>query len=80
MTIAPSFVDCGEIPPENVVGAFVEIVQRLLFACVLKVFVSISFAQDAPRALSASNRRRASTRLARPKSENNWAVFFASPR
>lgn len=41
---------------------------------------SFSAPQDAPRVFIVSNRRRAITRLARPNSENNCAVFFAKPR
>lgn len=43
-------------------------------------FLPIPRLQDAPGVWIASNRRRAITRLASANSENNCAVFFASPR
>lgn len=80
MTNAPPFVVRPGMRSEIFTGAFAEYLQRLIVEGVFNAFASISVDQDAPRASSANNRLRAMTRLARPKSENNCAVFFASPR
>ena len=80
MTNAPPFVVRTGMRSTIFGGAFAESLKDLLFGDIFKVFASLPVNQDAPRVSSASNRRRARTRLARPKSESNCAVFFANPR
>lgn len=80
MTNPSSMIGRGNVRSENLIGSFAELLARRAFRGVFNVRSSIFIIQDALRASSTSNRRRARTRLANPKSENNCAVFFANPR
>lgn len=70
----------GDVRSANFVGALAELLARTVFGGVFNVRSSIFVIQDALPASGTSNRRRARTKLASPKRENNCAVFFANPR
>lgn len=80
MTNPSSVTSRGDIRSENFVGALADFARAVVVRGVVNVRSSIFITHDALPAPDASNRRRARTRLAKPKSVNNCAVFFVNPR
>lgn len=80
MTNPSPAIACSNVLPGNSVGALTELLAGTVCRGVFDARFSVFIVQDAIPASGTSNRRRARIRLANPKSENNCAVFFATPR